>query len=103
MKPSELLEDRSRWSRWHYAVDKNDAPVGVWSPQACRWCLVAAMQRYEGLLFAVQEQRAKSTPTWHLWCQELVRLDVRPAMSLDSLNEWAGYDTVMAVLRESNL
>ncbi len=44
MKPSQLLNRKSRWTQGAYARDKNGHPVYPRSTQAIRWCA-------EGLLY----------------------------------------------------
>lgn len=39
----ELLSDPDRWTKKAMAVDGAGCPVVLYSPEACRWCLLGAM------------------------------------------------------------
>lgn len=40
----ELLSDESRWTKRSYARDVNGHPCSAKSPDACKWCLLGAIQ-----------------------------------------------------------
>lgn len=48
MKVYELLADESRWTTGEMARDKDDNPVDVEDPAACKFCLMGAITKLYG-------------------------------------------------------
>ena len=45
MKAYQLLEKPDSWTQVFFARDKNGEDVDLDSPQACKWCLMGAINR----------------------------------------------------------
>lgn len=49
MKVRELLSDKSKWSKHHYAQDASGKPTSPHSENAVAWCLVGAIEKCYGM------------------------------------------------------
>lgn len=84
IKARDLIADPSRWSRFSMARDANGSQVLVHSKEACRWCILGAIE--------------KVVPR-HLVADVIDALLVKAAWlghrSIDDLNDFGGHLKVL--------
>ncbi len=80
-----LLSDRNKWTQSKIAADVNGYLTPSDSPAACKWCLRGAINK-------VCNQKAE------LIAATVALLSPHTRHSLTAVNDYEGYDTVLAVL-----
>jgi len=103
MKPSALLTDSSKWTKYTTARDAGGNPVGVWNPAAVKWDLLGALARQTAMPTKQAETHIRQTEVWGIWVDDNAKAEFKSQRTLADFNDTTSFEWLALALRQANL